>query len=237
MIALFVLPSHAEMYRDGHNALIGVFWYDGTLFFPPNRYLMAGGGYGTVSSEDFQKMNPKDKEMVEASANLLEEARLVFSGILYGWRFFYQPGDRARNVKEVFNLEPIAEIPHGDPNLVPVAADQKGTTLLRLSVRYHLGERDARHMDFRSSPSLSFSTGKGSASMETNFFGRKEAIENSIKEAIRNHQRKRMHAKPQSLSGIVYLEEPPRIYIKSGQFYADSRILFQVTATKKYFLP
>ncbi len=223
--------------ENGRDALVGVFWYDGTLFFPQDRYLMSEGGYGTVSSEQFQAMNPKDKEMIEAAANLLEEARYVFSGVLYGWRFHYQPSDKLRNVKEVFRLEPIAQIPVGDPNLEPLSSDQKGISLLRLQVRYHLTSKDMNHLAFRSSPSLLFSTGMGSGSIQENFAGRKEAIEQSVKEAIRNHQRKRLHAKPQILSGVAYLEQPPRVFLKSGKFWADSRVLFQLKTVKQYFLP
>lgn len=237
VMLLLTVSAYSATFENGKDALVAVFWYDGTLFFAPNRYLMSEGGYGTVSSKDFQELNGRDKEAVEAIANLLEEARLVFSGIIYGWRFFYQPSDRLRNVKEVFRLEPIAQIQTGDRNLEPLSSEQKGTSLVRLRVRYHLGAKDAQHIAFRSSPSLLFSTGKGSAGMESNFAARKEAIENSVKEAIRSHQRKRMHAKPQSLSGVVYLEEPPRVYLNSGQFIADSKVLFLLMATKKYFLP
>ncbi|MGL4524676.1 MAG: hypothetical protein ACRCVN_04045 [Spirochaetia bacterium] len=231
------LALYADSYANGAQALVGVFWYDGTLFLPRDRFLLSEDGYGRVPGTDFQKLDKADRELVEASINLLEEARLVFSGVLYGWKFYYRPSDKFKQVKEIFTLEPIAEIQVGDPNLEPLAVDHQNGSLLRMHARYYLGEKDQHHLAFRSSPSLLFASGQGNADMVSNFEGRKEAIRQSVKEAIRAYQRKRMHAKPESLSGIVFLEKPPRVYLKSGKFVADTRILFQVTSTKKYLLP
>ena len=53
----------------------------------------------------------------EAQRRALEEAREILSGMVYGYRFRYTPGDRVRSIEEEFLLTPVAEIRWGDPNM------------------------------------------------------------------------------------------------------------------------
>jgi hypothetical protein len=50
-----------------------------------------------------------------AIERLLEEATLVLSGMIYGFRFRYVPSYRAREIAEEFELEPYATIVRGHP--------------------------------------------------------------------------------------------------------------------------
>ena len=59
-----------------------------------------------------------EKPIKTAEQELLEEGRVLFSAMIYGWTFTYIPGDLARQVKESFTLTPVAEIPWGSARLV-----------------------------------------------------------------------------------------------------------------------
>ena len=48
---------------------------------------------------------------------VLEEARALLSGMVYGWTFTWTPGDVARKVEDRFDLVPVAEIPWGSERL------------------------------------------------------------------------------------------------------------------------
>ncbi len=53
----------------------------------------------------------------KAGGWVLEEARALLSGMVYGWTFSWTPGDLARKVEDRFELVPVAEIPWGSDRL------------------------------------------------------------------------------------------------------------------------
>lgn len=53
----------------------------------------------------------------EISKTVLEDARWILSGMIYGFNIRYVPPDTGRKVNESFNAELISEIPFGDPSL------------------------------------------------------------------------------------------------------------------------
>ena len=52
-----------------------------------------------------------------AEKSVLEEGRVLFSAMIYGWSFTYFPGDRSRKVQESFELLPVAQVPWGSRHL------------------------------------------------------------------------------------------------------------------------
>ena len=65
-----------------------------------------------------------------AERKVLEEARVLLSGMVYGWSFDYTPANHARAVSESFSLTPVAQIPWGSPRLrVIETGDVRGEVL------------------------------------------------------------------------------------------------------------
>ena len=78
-----------------------------------------------------------------AEKKLLEEGRVLFSGMIYGWTFTYIPGDKARQVQESFVLTPVAEIPWGSPRLA-VRETEVADAKLWARMSYALNEDESR---------------------------------------------------------------------------------------------
>jgi hypothetical protein len=77
---------------------------------------------------------PLDKETAYRRA--LQEAALFFSAQIYGWSFYYDVGERARGIEEVFELNPLGEIRWGDPRLYVTHANFETWELEATTLRF-----------------------------------------------------------------------------------------------------
>jgi hypothetical protein len=111
-IVFFLLGAELVI---GQTILNEEFWYD----LQPELE-----GWETVQGkEQFPDLHTLSKD--EMFNRILEEARYVFSGMVYGFIFSYTPYDRSRGVEEEFLLEPYQWIQRGDPNLQVFGVVQK----------------------------------------------------------------------------------------------------------------
>lgn len=150
---------------------------------------------------------------------LLEEARFVYSGMLYGFSFRYVPLDLRREVEEEFEITPLAEIAWGDPRLT-VAESRYSNGRRYLIIRYQPQENQLAWVRFWDSNIHAVSTAYGTGDV---FHGQEEkraAIEEGLKEAIRGYLRPREYNKPKEISGRVAFAEVPYVVIDSGYYRA-----------------
>jgi len=81
-----------------------------------------------------------------AGKRALREAALFFSGMIYGWSFHYDIGERARGIAEEFDVfEPMGEIAWGDPRLSVTEVDNRDTRML-MWADYRLNEVQQKRM-------------------------------------------------------------------------------------------
>ena len=161
----------------------------------------------------------------EARVRILEEARYVFSGIIYGFDFVYTPSDNMRKVDEIFTFEAVAQIPWGDPALTIVETWVDGN-LMHAIVRYFPSEHQLRWLRMMQSNIYHNATGRASASMFAGTGAKYDAVAEAAKEAIRAHLRPRILNKPKEVRGSVALTGAPYIIIDAGEYVAkvDVRI-------------
>ncbi len=161
----------------------------------------------------------------EAHTRILEEARYVFSGMIYGFDFLYTPSDNMRKVDEIFTFTPVAQIPWGDPALT-IAETWLDGNLLHAKVRYFPTEHQRRWLGMMQSNIYHNATGRGSASMFSSAGGKYDAVAEAVKEAIRAHLRPRIFNKPKEVRGSVVLIGAPYVVIDFGEYVArvDVRI-------------
>jgi hypothetical protein len=164
---------------------------------------------------------------------MLEEARYVFSGMIYGFRFRYVPSDRRREVAEEFELDPIAEVRFGDPRLSVLSTRVEDMTL-------H-GRFQYRPADFqrsRLSAWLSADVPSVGAEGEAPFWeghdARIPAVEDGIRLAIRSLLRTQVRNKPREARGSVLLLGTPRIYVGSGAYKARVDVKVKVDEIRPY---
>ena len=169
----------------------------------------------------------------DAARLVLEEARYIFSGMIYGFSFRYTPSDNGRRVEEVFELKPLHEIPWGDENLrlVRTTVDRE---FYRAELRYELEDFQRGRIAFWESNTIPTAAGTGVGDLFIGREGKYEAIRQGIKEAVRNYLRPRSFNKPREITGEIILTGVPYIIIDAGGYHAKVRIKLRITDVLPY---
>jgi hypothetical protein len=186
-----------------------------------------------IQSDDQEYPLPKE----EAQRRLLEEARQVFSAMIYGFEFAYTPGDRTRGVADELILAPIAEIPWGDPHLRITDAWIEEARLFA-KVEYDLrGFQEDRRRAWGST-AVPTATGIG----EWNMFlaaapvGKARSLEAAFREALRNHLRPIHFNKPREVTGELLLWDPPAVIIEAGTYQTRVDVKLRLREIRDYSL-
>jgi hypothetical protein len=208
-VLLLVLVSHAST----DELLQGRFWWELEPYYP---------------TEDEYPLSEET-----AIRRLLEEARYTFSGMLYGFEFVYTPPDKAREVEEVFRLEPIAEIPWGDPRL-QVRQSWVREKRLYATLTYRVAPFQEARLQGWGSNAIPTAGGQARAELYLGFPQRTVAIEKAVKQAIREHLRERYFNKPREARGQVLLREVPLMGIVEGSYRASVDVKVQIDQVEPY---
>jgi len=169
----------------------------------------------------------------KAERRLLEEARILFSGMVYGWTFLYTPGDRERRVEESFLLTPIAEIPWGSPRLA-VRETEVAELKLFARISYTLNDDElARRMSWEGN-SAAVSTGRGTANVFKGPAEKLASLRDAIRDAVQNHLSTRVLNKPREIMGEIVLWEDPYTIVRAGTYTTTARIKLQVQEIVPY---
>lgn len=166
-------------------------------------------------------------EREEAHRRILEEARYVFSGMIYGYTFVYTPYDSRRVVEEIFAIDATATIPWGDPALTIAETRLKGNLLVAL-VRYTPADHQLRWIRMMESNIYDNATGTGTADLFRGTEAKYRAIEEAVKGAIREYLRPRILNKPKEVTGKISLSEVPYIIIDAGTYAAKVSVRIDV---------
>ncbi len=170
---------------------------------------------------------PSEESREEAARKLLEEARFIFSGMLYGFTFDYRPGDERFEIEDEFSLEPVAEIPPGDEALSIQQSRLEDSTLV-VRIRYDMEPFQHGRREAWDSSRIPSASGIGSAPYHKGREQRYTAMEDGVRQAIRNHLRSRIFDRPRRIQGDVLFEEAPEIFVKAGEYRARVQIRLKV---------
>jgi hypothetical protein len=158
-----------------------------------------------------------------AEKTLLEQARVLMSGMVYGWTFSYTPGDKARHVQESFVLAPLAQIPWGNPRLRVIETEVNETRLWG-RISYTLDDEERRRRAAWDSNIAALSTGQGTAPLQHGAGARTEALESAIRDAIRRSLDTRYLNKPREITGELVLWNDPLVVVRSGTYTTTATI-------------
>ena len=203
--ALLALPGDAA----SGDTLDAIFWSD---LEPPLDSFDLPGSVAVPA-----RAAPRLELSEDAARRLLERARLVFSGMVYGHRFRYVPADVRRQVTEEFELAAIAEMPWGQERLTVLDAYADGDRFVsRLRLRLAFAER--AHRDAWASNRIPASTAIGVGNRFLGEEGRRLALEDAIKNAVREQLRSSI-TKPREIVGEVLIWEAPSTSSDAGRFH------------------
>jgi hypothetical protein len=168
-----------------------------------------------------------------AEQKVLEEGRVLFSAMIYGWTFTYVPGDLARQVKESFVLTPVAEIPWGSARL-EVRETEVMETKLWARMSYTLNDDEQRRRLSWESNTASLSSGRGQASVRAGPTAKMASLKDAIRDAIRRSLDSRVINKPREIDGEVVLWDDPSAFVSAGGYVTSVKVKLQVRELVPY---
>lgn len=151
---------------------------------------------------------------------LKRTAPLIFDGMVFGWNFVYVPSDKARAVEEYFE---ISEICSFDPYISRISYDSPKEEDNTLSVWCEYTRTEAQIQDFLMWSSIKNPVirGRGYGELSDGFDGYTSAIQDAIKNAIREHYRKILKNKPKEITGSILLRNEPLAGIDAGRYVVN----------------
>lgn len=215
--------------------LSGMFWFSLDVI-DPGQYDGLSAGFGRLTDEQIELLEQENAPTYEAVVNILEEARWIFSGMIYGFTFSYTPSDSNMQVAESFTLTPRAFIDYGDPRLRVMALHTEGA-LMRMELTYELSDDQQRRQALLQRTDRHLSQAKGTGTLLNNSEGRREAVEDAIRLAVRAGARRLVGQKPRRIDGELVIRQVPIIGVDRGRFRAFVQINFRVEEITPHFFP
>jgi hypothetical protein len=173
------------------------------------------------------EVDPKPFDPAEATRTLLSEAAFVYSGMIRGFSVRYVPLDRARGVAESMEVTPVLadSIRLGDLG--------KGEYRVVKNVFYAYVEYSPNALErglYSSWRSIAYpvAEGDGTASTSGGPSYRVKAVQEAIKDAVREYARTRAPNKPRLVRAVACLERPPKVYLRAGVYSAHARIRLRI---------
>jgi len=169
---------------------------------------------------------PPDDGTVRRRA--LDAAALFFSGMIYGWSFYYDIGERARGIAEEFELTPLGSIVPGDPRLRVTDARVED---MRLYVWADYRPSDSQRRRLAAwkagAARTAQAVGRGSLGLPESEEGwldvRQAALKDAARAAVRGMLRGGERNRPKAARGFISLAAFPRCYMDAGRWAAAAR--------------
>ena len=169
----------------------------------------------------------------KAERSVLEEARVLLSGMVFGWSFDYTPANSARGVAESFTLTPTAQIPWGNPRM-RVVETEVAEEKLWARVMYSMDDAEtARHVSWASATSL-LSQGEGRASVTKGPAAKALSFQDAMRNAIRLALHDRYPEAPRQVLGDVVLWDDPQSWVRSGLYRTSVEVRIMVREVVPY---
>ncbi len=186
------------------------------------------------SGQDLRDIKTKEEQRREMIAALLEDARWIISGMIYGFLIQWTPLSIARNVEESLDIQPAALISRGDPRMkmVKVVYDNEFDYVL---LEYHPDTSQMQRITAWKSQTYSFSSGIGIASL---YLGetRRDSMKMAIKNSLGDFLRAREYNKPERIRARVGLLDFPAITLKDHRLFVSLKLAIDIKSVEHYRL-
>jgi hypothetical protein len=189
----------------------------------------------------------------EAQRRAAREAAFFFGGMIYGWSFHYDIGERARGIREELELVPLGSVSADDPRF-EITDTQIKDMRLYLWADYRPGEEQKRRLSMWKTGLVRSAQGLGHGPLgyaprprsdgadgldggpDTPDSGdpawlavKKTALEDAARAAIRAMLRANERNRPKEATGFISLAAFPRFWLDGGRWAASGRFLVTVT--------
>jgi hypothetical protein len=169
----------------------------------------------------------------KAARAALEEARVLLSGMIYGWSFDYTPTNSARGIAESFTLTPIAQIPWGSPRL-RVIETETAERKLWARASYSMDDAEAARRASWESGTALLSQGDGKASVMKGPDAKSLSFQDAVRDAIRVALHGSYVDAPRQIRGEVVLWDDPQSLVRSGMYRTTVKVKIMVRDVVPY---
>jgi len=200
----------------------------------PYLPLSLGISYSALGFATMMKPDPDAKVLFpegydairdKAVLLLLEEARWIFSGMVYGFNFRYVPGNLDEGLEEVFELSPVFTIPRGDPKM-KVYQVQDDFEYLNVIFHYWPDPVQAGRLKVSRGGGFLAASAEGSIPMMLEN-ARLDSLKEAVKQSLRNDLRSIIYNRPLEVSGFLSLSAPPVITLRAGEYRSVVKVLYR----------
>jgi hypothetical protein len=178
--------------------------------------------------------NPAPPDIQSLRRRALEEASLFFSEMIYGWSFYYDIGERARNIAEELELTPLGTIPWGDPGLFATDAGLRDQRFY-VWTDFRPNDVQRRWLDIwktgtiRSAQAIGHGPLGGPVEISDWLTIKQAALEDAARSAIRTMLRGSERNRPKAARGFISLDAFPTFWRDAGQWAASGRFRVNIT--------
>jgi hypothetical protein len=170
-----------------------------------------------------------------AAANIwaIEDAAFAFSGMIYGWSFVYEPGEKARGLQEYLELTALGKVLPEDTKLEITDANIKDG-LFYLYANYPLDEAQKnRIVRWKSAEVFTTqSIGYGPLQGYEGVVSREQIKEGALKDAMNKAIRKKLRLternRPRTASGFIALSKFPVYRMQNGLWAASAEFRIEI---------
>lgn len=160
-------------------------------------------------------------------------APFFVSGMVYGWDFVYTPSDKTRCVDEYFEVTE-KEVLGTDEYRIEYSSVWIEDNKFNCWVDFTRSAYQIQNYYLWSSVKHPVIQGVGYGPLEKGFDGIKQAAEEALKDAVREHYRKLVKNKPKEITGSVLVRKIPTLGIKSGQYIIKLDFFLEYGKIKEY---
>lgn len=170
---------------------------------------------------------PYPLDTVTAQKRALEETKFYYEGMMYGWSFDYEVGERARKIEENFEFHSLGSIPVGDPRLTVTDGSVEGSRFYLWTEYRPDGAQRGRlkAWDGGQVQKIQASgTGPLAGPVESGQWmeGKKEALRDAARAAVRSFLRGTERNRPKEAHGLIALADFPLYRIEMGRWVATA---------------
>ena len=177
-------------------------------------------------------------------ARIKETVPFLIEGLVYGWKFTYVPSDKTRGVEEYFEVTPV-RAPSTSSGTTAGPEPVEGFNIQYSSVwiennrfncwvDYERTDYEVQVYNLWASIQNPTIQGRGYGDLEKGFEGIKEAAQDALKNAVRDHYRNVIKNKPKEITGSVLLRKTPLLGIDSGRYVINLDFFLECGTIEEY---
>jgi hypothetical protein len=153
-----------------------------------------------------------------------------FSGMIYGWEFEYEVGEKARNVEETFDWTPLGDLSSGDARMTADRSVREGS-ILRLWADYEMDAAQTARRGTWLGGQLRVINARGRASLNED---EQNSVRDAARQAVRSLIRGSERERPKMVCGRIALAEFPAVTLMDGEWSASAKFFIEIREIQKY---